>query len=88
VLGISFDSIESHKKFIEKHGLNDITLLSDKDRTVTGLYGVKHWLLPVAKRVFIVVDKRGTIIFHRDAGLSRLENQTKTLLDAIDSGIR
>jgi len=88
VLGISFDSTESHKKFIEKHGLNDITLLSDKDRMVTGLYGVKHWLLPVAKRVYIVVDKSGTIIFNKDTGLSLLKNQTKTLLDAIDSGIR
>ncbi len=38
VIGISPDSVESHRKFIEKHGLN-FTLLSDPDKTVAKAYG-------------------------------------------------
>jgi peroxiredoxin Q/BCP len=39
ILGISPDSIESHKKFKDKHSLK-ITLLSDTDKSVLRLYGV------------------------------------------------
>lgn len=39
VLGVSADSIESHKKFEEKYGL-PFTLLSDPDKVVRKLYGV------------------------------------------------
>ena len=39
VLGVSKDSIASHKKFEEKHGLN-ITLLSDPQHTVLEAYDV------------------------------------------------
>ncbi len=38
VIGVSPDSIESHKKFAEKHGLK-ITLLSDPDKEVLKAYG-------------------------------------------------
>lgn len=38
VFGISPDSIESHKKFIDKHGLL-FTLLSDSSKKVATLYG-------------------------------------------------
>ncbi len=38
IVGISRQSVESHKKFMEKHGLK-ITLLSDPDGTVHRLYG-------------------------------------------------
>ena len=39
VLGVSKDSVASHKKFEEKHGLN-ITLLSDPQHTVLEAYDV------------------------------------------------
>lgn len=39
VLGVSVDSVESHKKFVEKHGLN-FPLLSDDKKTVVEKYGV------------------------------------------------
>ena len=38
VIGVSKDSVESHKKFEQKHGLN-FTLLSDPDHTVMEAYG-------------------------------------------------
>ncbi len=88
MLGISRDSVESHKKFREKHGLSDITLLSDTKGRVMARYGAAHRLLPVARRVYIVVGKDRRILFIRDTGFSLLENQTETLLNAIDAGIR
>ena len=39
VLGISADSVRSHKKFAEKYGLPFI-LLADEDKTVVHAYGV------------------------------------------------
>jgi len=38
VIGVSPDSMKSHKKFIEKHGLK-ITLLSDTEHKVLEMYG-------------------------------------------------
>src|SRR3989344_3716987 len=39
VLGVSVDSVESHKKFAKKYGL-PFTLLSDEDKKVVNKYGV------------------------------------------------
>jgi peroxiredoxin Q/BCP len=39
VLGVSTDSLESHKKFMEKHDLN-FPLLSDQTADVAKMYGV------------------------------------------------
>lgn len=39
VLGVSVDSVESHKKFAEKYKLT-FMLLSDEDKKVVQLYGV------------------------------------------------
>jgi len=45
VLGVSPDSVESHRRFVEKNGLK-ITLLSDIEREVLGKYEV--WQLKKA----------------------------------------
>jgi peroxiredoxin Q/BCP len=42
VVGISPDTVESHRKFIQKHDLK-LTLLADPDHAVIGRYGV--WVL-------------------------------------------
>lgn len=64
VVGISTDSVESHKKFARHHDL-PLRLLSDVDGTVAKLYGAQS-LIPgkVARSVF-VIDGKG-IIRHRD----------------------
>jgi len=64
VVGISSDSIESHKKFAAHHGL-PLRLLSDSDGAVSRLYSARS-LIPgrVARAVF-VIDGNGTIR-HRD----------------------
>jgi peroxiredoxin Q/BCP len=60
VVGISSDSVESHKKFAEHHAL-PFRLLSDSDRAVAKLYGAIS-LLPgrVARSVF-VIDAKGIL---------------------------
>jgi len=64
VVGISSDSIESHKKFAEHHEL-PLRLLSDSDRSVAQRYGAIS-LIPgrVARSVF-VIDANG-ILRHSD----------------------
>lgn len=63
VLGISYDSPESHKKFKEKHNLPFI-LLSDSDRKVAEQYGayknITHYLFP--RRITILVDEQRNVI--------------------------
>ncbi len=87
MLGISTDSSKSHRKFISKRDLNDLTLLSDPEKRVTEIYGADHWILPVASRVYFIVDSNREIIFKKDTGLSVLKQQTKTLLSEIDKHI-
>ncbi len=87
VLGISKDSVASHQKFIKKHDLKNLTLLSDAEAKVIKAYAAKHSVLPVASRVYIVVDKGRKIVFRKNSGLGLMENQTETLLKAIDEFI-
>jgi thioredoxin-dependent peroxiredoxin len=60
VVGISSDSIESHKNFAAHHEL-PLRLLSDSDGAVSRLYGARS-LIPgrVARAVF-VIDARGIL---------------------------
>jgi peroxiredoxin Q/BCP len=64
VVGISTNTIDSHKNFTEHHGL-PLRLLADVDRKVADLYGAQS-LIPgkVARSVF-VIDANG-IIRNRD----------------------
>lgn len=59
VLGVSYDSPASHKKFKEKHHLN-FPLLSDSDKSVSKKYYVSGFLMP--SRVTFLIDKSGRII--------------------------
>ncbi|MDD5151032.1 MAG: peroxiredoxin [Flavobacterium sp.] len=61
VIGISSDSIASHEKFIQKYNLPFI-LLSDSDKKIRNLFGVKANLFGlIPGRVTYVVDKNGII---------------------------
>ena len=64
VVGISTDSVESHKKFSEHHNL-PLRLLSDANGEVAKQFGAQS-LIPgkVARSVF-VIDAKG-VIRHRD----------------------
>jgi thioredoxin-dependent peroxiredoxin len=64
VVGISTDSVESHRKFAEHHNL-PLRLLSDMNGEVAKLYGARS-LIPgkVARSVF-VIDPKG-VLRHSD----------------------
>ena len=58
VLGISADSVESHRTFAEKYGL-PFTLLSDVKKEVIKLYGADGLLFN--KRISYLVNPEGVI---------------------------
>ncbi|AMA49507.1 MULTISPECIES: peroxiredoxin [Flavobacterium] len=61
VIGISGDSIAAHKKFASKYDLPYI-LLSDPDKTLRNLFGVKSNMLGlIPGRVTYIVDKEGVV---------------------------
>ena len=60
VYGVSYDSIDSHKRFIDKHQL-PFPLLADTDRKIAEAYGATRTLLPMAARKTFVIDKAGRI---------------------------
>ena len=72
VVGISTNTVESHKSFAENHNL-PLRLLADVDRKVADMYGAQS-LIPgkVARSVF-VIDGKGVIRYRdvRPLGLFR-----------------
>jgi peroxiredoxin Q/BCP len=72
VVGISTNTVESHKSFAENHQL-PLRLLADVDRKVADMYGAQS-LIPgkVARSVF-VIDGKGVIRYRdvRPLGLFR-----------------
>ena len=67
VIGVSFDSADSHKKFIEKYNLN-FTLLADTDGKITEAYDAKIPLMKMSKRVSFLIGLDGKIVHVTDAG--------------------
>ncbi|HTU24017.1 MAG TPA: peroxiredoxin [Pirellulales bacterium] len=59
-IGVSANSLQSHRKFAEKYDL-PFYLLSDADGSLRALYGVTNrlWLIP--QRATFVIDKQGII---------------------------
>ncbi len=86
ILGMSPDSVESHKKFIEKYNL-PFTLLSNEDKDVLEKYGVwKEKSMYGRKymgveRTTFVIDEKGVIkkIFPK----VKVENHHNEVLEAL-----
>ena len=62
VLGISGQSVDSHKSFASHHKL-PYALLSDLDGVVRRLYGLTPTLGIVPKRVTFAIDEKGVVTF-------------------------
>jgi thioredoxin-dependent peroxiredoxin len=60
VIGVSSDSVESHKRFAEKHDLS-FTLLSDEGSKVRRMYGVPNTFGIFPGRVTYVIDEAGVV---------------------------
>ncbi len=60
VLGVSFDSAESHQKFVAKHNLS-FPLLVDPDGKIADAYGARMSGKDMARRVSFLIDKDGKV---------------------------
>lgn len=75
VLGISSDSVKSHQKFIEKHGL-PFTLIADEDKSVHEKYGT--W---VEKKMYgktFMGTARTTFIINEEGVITEIIDKVKT----------
>lgn len=82
VLGVSGQSVESHKSFATHYGLPFI-LLSDESNTVRKLYGVPSTMGLIPGRVTYIIDKKGIVrnIFSSQTQAQRhVEEAKKTLV--------
>jgi peroxiredoxin Q/BCP len=67
IIGISSQSVESHKDFAEKNRLN-YTLLSDNENTVRKLFGVPSRVFGlIPGRVTYVADRSGKVVYIFDS---------------------
>jgi peroxiredoxin Q/BCP len=83
VLGVSGQSVASHKSFATHYGL-PFVLLSDVDNVVRKLYGVPSSMGILPGRVTYIIDKQGIIrhIFNSQTQTQRhVEEAKKTLED-------
>ena len=77
VIGVSFDSGESHKAFIAKHNLNFL-LLADTDGKIADAYGARIPNNNRARRVSFLIGLDGKIVHvtdNKDADVHLTEMQ-------------
>jgi thioredoxin-dependent peroxiredoxin len=66
VVGVSHDSVDSHKKFADEYKLN-FTLIADTNGVAIKAYDVKMPILSMSKRVSFLIGLDGKIVHVTDA---------------------
>ena len=86
VMGISSDSVESHRRFASKHDL-PFTLLSDEGGKVRKLYGVQNNFGLFPGRVTYVLDENGVVrhFFSSPLGVEKHVEEALQALQIISS---
>ena len=86
IIGISSDSVKSHKRFAEKHDLHYF-LLSDEYKKVRKLYGVPDTLGLFPGRATYVIDREGIVrhVFSSQLGVERHVEEAHKVLQVISS---
>lgn len=80
VVGVSFDSAESHRQFIAKHKLN-FTLLADTDGRIAEAYGVRVPGRNFARRVSFLIGPDGKIAHVTDS--PQAETHLNEMMEAV-----
>src|SRR5271165_6030819 len=83
VVGISAQDLDSHKRFVAKHGLN-VPLLADVGGSVAKAYSAYSSRLGT-KRAVVVIDEQG-IVRHRHDHLLGLDYQSVDELKSVLDG--
>jgi peroxiredoxin Q/BCP len=83
VVGISSQSLESHRSFAAKHGLN-VPLLADEGGAVAKAYGA-HTPLVGTKRAAVIIDEDGVVRYRHDHLLGLDFQSVDELRDALES---
>ncbi len=86
VLGVSGQSVESHKSFASHHGL-PFLLLSDSDNKVRQLYGVPATMGFLPGRVTYIIDKKGIVryIFNSQYQPQKHVEEAKRVLEELNA---
>jgi thioredoxin-dependent peroxiredoxin len=84
VIGISSDSVRSHQRFVEGHGL-PFVLLGDEGSEVRKLYGVPDTLGHFPGRVTYVIDEEGVVrhVFSSQLGVIKHVEEALRALESI-----
>lgn len=82
VVGISTDSVGSHKSFADKYSLT-LKLLSDENGDVVADYGMRSWLPGRSARGVVVIGKDGKIAYHKVQSLILFRPSDDEVLAAI-----
>lgn len=86
VFGISSDSVDSHRRFAEKHNL-PFTLLSDSEKKVRKAFDVPADMLGlIPGRVTYIVDKAGVVrhVFNSQLNTSKHVEEALKVLEQLD----
>lgn len=85
ILGVSVDSIESHRSWAEELGGLNYPLLSDADKTVSRAYGVLDEKEGVALRATFIINPQGIISYYvvSHVNVGRSVEETLRVLKAL-----
>ena len=79
IIGISGQSVESHKKFADKYRLT-YTMLSDEENKIRKLFGVPTNFFGILPgRVTYVINKEGEVVYMFNSQLKALEHVDEAL---------
>ncbi len=83
VVGVSFDSVDSHLKFISQYKL-PFTLLADTDGKIADAYGVRMEGKNMAKRVSFLIGLDGKIVHVTNTGNPEVHfSEMKAAIDGL-----
>lgn len=82
IVGISTDSVSSHKGFAQKFNF-PFPLLADEKGEIIEKYQVKSWIPGRSARAVVVIDKRGIIAHYQIQPISLIRPKDEEVLKAI-----
>lgn len=82
VVGISTDTVESHRQFAEHHGL-PLRLLADTGGRVSSAYNAASWLPNRSARAVFIIDAQGIVRYRKVQPLSLFRPKDEEIIAAI-----